>query len=675
MFSVARRLLGQVSVSEKGNEIFVEGIPADVIQNNIKRIWGTSRVNVHMFNRTGSSKFSFNKFFAIEMVYMLQTIHDKSSLIRQRVIDKIITELMENTWLANTLREDLPAPLDLSKLNQLQVRMYDSQDRFLAAYNDIVPAYGLKGYMLAAPPGTGKTITAIALSVCCDSEITFVVSPNNATHEVWETDIIKAVKKPGKIWFSDSGQTPPTDARWYVCHYEGLAKLVDNIRQFRGRKINLILDECHNFNDPDSVRTNHLVRLCKELDIKDILFQSGTPWKAMASELIPFLRCVDPLFDENSEGRFRKIFGVSVARAVDIVSHRIGIISFKIDKSEVVKGAPEDKDVLVKIPNPTPFLLESIKQEMKTYITQRLKYFSDNKTKYLDQYWKVIEQHKAMLRTPAEKQEFDKYQRIAKMISNTYDLYQLGAEMKFCNNYEKRVIMPPLSPLGKKEFHEAKSVYKYVHLKVRGEVLGRIVGKRRMQVQLEMIPHSGIPNIIDLAESKTLIFTDYVEVVDATFDYLSGLGYQPLKVYGETNHDLADIRKRFTDDPKINPVIATYKSLSTAVPMIMANTEILTNQPFRAYLREQAVSRVFRNGQPFQTYIWNTLLDTGKEPNISTRSKDILEWSKDQVEMMLGTKTTVSTESLLDEVDDDSSELYFNSDDAGIALTAPSMSW
>ena len=113
-------------------------------------------------------------------------------------------------------------------------------------------------------------------------------------------------------------------------------------------------------------------------------------------------------------------------------------------------------------------------------------------------------------------------------------------------------------------------------------------------------------------------------------------GYKPLKVYAETNSELVPMVKQYREDPDINPMVTTYASLSTAVPLMMANTLIMLNSPFRHHEQDQAVSRCNRLGQDKQVYVYRFFLDTEGIPNLSTRSEDIFEWSKQQVEQILG---------------------------------------
>ena len=121
-------------------------------------------------------------------------------------------------------------------------------------------------------------------------------------------------------------------------------------------------------------------------------------------------------------------------------------------------------------------------------------------------------------------------------------------------------------------------------------------------------------------------------------------GLNPILVYGKTNNNLNGMIKTFETDKRINPLIATYDSLSTAVPLIMADTMIMLNAPFRAYIQEQAISRIHRLNQDTQTRVIQCYLDTGNQSNISSRSLDIMTWSQQQVEMITGVKSPYTIE-------------------------------
>ncbi len=107
-------------------------------------------------------------------------------------------------------------------------------------------------------------------------------------------------------------------------------------------------------------------------------------------------------------------------------------------------------------------------------------------------------------------------------------------------------------------------------------------------------------------------------------------------VIGETNKDFDNIITRFKNDKSQDAVVATYKSLSTAVPVTEASDVFLMDVPFREYIRDQATSRAIRLGQDGPVRIVTCVLDTGEEENLSSRNLDIMEWSKESVNKMLG---------------------------------------
>ena len=151
---------------------------------------------------------------------------------------------------------------------------------------------------------------------------------------------------------------------------------------------------------------------------------------------------------------------------------------------------------------------------------------------------------------------------------------------------------------------------------------------------------SNLPDIIRNAQAKTIIFTDYVEVVKETEYQLKLNGFTPISIFGETTagNGLAMQTKVFKENPEINPLITTFKTLSEAVPLTEANRVIFLNLPFRSGTYEQAVKRANRIGQTLDVDLFEVTLDTGEEPNISTRNEDILKWSEEQVALILGKK-------------------------------------
>ena len=111
------RLFGVITVEEKDNQIRVSGIPADTISHEIAKMWETSRINLHMFTTVGKNHFSFNRFFAIEVLYMIEILlRDSKRYGVKKALAEIARQLKTRTWLRRTY-EDYPDILDLSLIH------------------------------------------------------------------------------------------------------------------------------------------------------------------------------------------------------------------------------------------------------------------------------------------------------------------------------------------------------------------------------------------------------------------------------------------------------------------------------------------------------------------------------------------------------------------------------
>lgn len=637
---VIHRMLGMVSVKERNDIITIEGVSVERLFYDIRSYFSTSKVASNLFRTAKGNKVTLHSFFLIDFEYIIRILANlPKTRLGKRTYIKIKEELKLNTWIGR-LEKDLPSIFNLEKLNEIKYGLLKHQKEFIDYYDKIIPRYGLKGLLLAAEPGLGKTISSIAVACCYEAENVIVISPKNAVFRVWESTLKNDMTVPQTVWVQASGQPMPSpnNNRWFVFHYESLDKAIELANMIKDRKTTVILDEAHHMNEMKSLRTERFVSMCNSLPKAIIVELSGTPMKALGYEAIPLIKAIDPKFNDECMVSFRKMFGKDALKATDILANRLGIVMYKVSKEETDVKPLKEHYINVKVANEDRFLLSTIRETMVEFITERTNYYKSRFPAYERTYENCLKEfEEAAFKNKPFSPEYEKYKRFVKIIREKKYIRETFADYTvYCTKYEKQVIEPALRPERRKDFRDAKSVVKYVELKIRGEALGTVLSKARMECNKAIVDAFDFTEIIDNAEKKTLIFTSYVDVVKATDAKLSDQGYKPICVYADTNSNLPQLVSKFGSDENINPLIATYQSLSTAVPLTMANVVILLNQPFRIHEKEQAMARANRLGQDKQVHVYNILLDTGGEPNISTRSLDIMEWSRQQVNAIMG---------------------------------------
>lgn len=491
---------------------------------------------------------------------------------------------------------------------------------------------------------THNTIMGLTLGVTAGANQVIIICPKNAVHRVWQDTIRGTDKTPSvfrkvpKIWTSLDGTEPPHGLSHYIVHFDAMEKFLHYMSSLGLGKTVILLDESHNLNDIESFRVQTFIQIVHAAKCENVLWQSGTPVKALGGETAPLFSTIDPMFDEEVRARFKVIYGISSGRANDILAARLGKVTFKIGSDTVVQGKPEFKDINVKLPNGHKYTLEAIRTEIRSFAKERSAYYVKNMKHFEERYEIILKIFSDNLKTTEDYDKLKLYKSYIKKIRKSYNPGEDRAIATYCRKYEDEVIAPALPSLLKKEFRSVRTVVKYYQLKVLGEALGQVLGKKRAECITEMIPYIGLEKCIDNAEKKTVIFTSYVSTLEACEKYLKEAGYKPVLVYGKTSNDLAAHVGTFDKDEDANPLVATYACLSSAVPLIMANEMIMLNSPFRSYEYDQAVARTYRLGQDTQVVIWNVFLDTGSEPNLSTRNKTILDWSRKQVEEIMNFK-------------------------------------
>lgn len=636
------------SVTEENGLITISHIPTKVLQRDILRIFNTSRVNKYMFVSVTRGSLSFYSFFALEVYNIVQELlYNPKSWTNVRSLEQICKALKHGTWLQNIDNHYEPR-LDLTRLTNLTLDPLDFQEKLLKTYNETLSAYGLKGLLIAGTAGSGKTFMGLAISECLKAERVVIVCPKNALYEVWEKSIKKLLKTDKSYWICADAKRY-TGERFLIFHYETLEKAFAYLPEMLGRKTCVILDESHNLNELKSLRTIRFIDFAKATRSRDVLRLSGTPIKATAIETIPLFRSIDPLFTPEVEEAFRKIFQGEANKATTILSKRLGIVTYVVEKKQLNLDEPIFLDLKIKVPDGKYFTLDQLGKDMKEFCDERLAFYYKNMPNYEKQYAALVSEAYDRLTTAPysaseiakHKQEFETYKKTIILIRDTFKknrfaMGQLKQDMAFANNFEKTVIIPELGTRDKKEqFKFVKTLIKYPEYKVQGECLGQVVGRRRIEAAVAMVPYIDYEQVLNSTLKKTLIFTSFTEALEKCERYLIHMKLRPVTVYGKNSNQLSSTIEKFAKDPEVDPLITTFASLSTAVPLIMADTILMLNAPFRDYILQQTVSRVHRLGQTSEVRVINAYLDTGEEANISSRNVDILKWSQQQVEAIM----------------------------------------
>jgi hypothetical protein len=542
----------------------------------------------------------------------------------------LINEIENDTWFGTTL---ITRP---SRMNYKAIKKKllwspkQHQSEYIEYYDLMLPKYRLNGSLFAAAPGAGKTYTALAIAEGLEFERIIVVSPKPALYAPWVKSLDELYHKREPGWSSLEKRQPNNNDRFLIVHYEYIGKLVHHLKHLRATRTLVVLDESHNLNNLKSRRTSEFMSLCKEY-ATEILFLSGTPIKATATEVIPLLKVVDPYFNSGAEEIFKKLFRAKSDNLYKLLHHRLGFVSKVVGKAEVMSKKPTTHVQTVKFNGSHEFTLESISKQMEAYIKDKVPLYQETRPEALETFYALIKSVKHNEHYRAYKSNLNEI-----ITSNTY--YHLADEMAFCTAYEKEVIYPQLNMSDKRTWKEIKALAKYPSLKVRGECLGRVLGRARIDCNIAIARNINYGDIIETSESKTLIFSNSVEVVQAAAEACSP--YISMQIYGEHTKNLKTHLHTLETKPSINPLITTFASLSTAVPLVMCSTVLIIDSPFRDYILNQAIARVDRLGQTKSVNVWFIKLDTGDKININDRSLDLARWSADEVSKIMNVENS-----------------------------------
>lgn len=595
----------------------------------------------HVFINYGLTEISFYSFFALEVRVILNAYLNLPYRKDIVIIKNVIEAIEKNTWLFN-LGKEFEDTFDYKIIKEkMTYDLLPHQTAWFHEYNSSKKRHNRKGRLLAAIQGAGKTYMALTLAELLKSDKIIIICPLPALETVWVKSIKNELYKNEETVYTSKDNKEYNNERILIYHYESIMDIVKVIKYIKGYNTTIIIDESHNMNELTSKRTIALLEICKEINSDNILLLSGSPIKAMPLEMLPMIELLDKDFDNIIKNRFIKLYNSMPNVLKQAIQERYTGYRTFVAKDELKLPEVITESISIKLPNAKEYTLDNIKIKMKDYTEKRFKELNDNFLIYENKYNELYNKAKTTsIYNGMKIKDFLIYEDTIIKIKKAYKdnkLMYISDLLSYANKFEKEIISPNLNPEEKKLFNEAKTIVKYLKLKIQGEVLGNIVGRERINCHMDLARHIDYRSLINSTDKKVIVFSNYIDVCEIANNTLSKLGYNTLKVYGKDTVYLSDtVNKFMVKDNSLNPLIATYKSLSTAVPLIVANIEILIDLPFRNYIYEQAVARVHRIGQDKTVFLYQIHLDTGDIPNINSRNIDIIEWSKRMVEELTG---------------------------------------
>lgn len=640
------------NIEEVGrNKVKIPNFPFAWFNHRLRKVYGTSRLSklysISGWQLFGRADILVHKFFLPEFVYLLGTLGGNG---RAQDIASLIAE---HTWVKDLYNDsDIKTDTDMSRIyKNMNVELFDYQKEFIEQYDLKRRKAHLNGELLSFGCGLGKTITALATmeSVGCDCVI--ILAPKSTLSDVWVDHIQRFYKAKKKFFLI--GKDSPKDADFYIFNYESMDK-IDSVMKYISRKskLGIIVDESHNFLKIKSERTQNLIKIKDDTECKHILLQSGTPVKAVGVEIMPLLRILDDFFDEEAQETFKTAFGLNTNIGTDILHARLNLIMYRKKMEDVYELPPKkSREISIKIPGGDKYTVPCVKQTLIDYTRERLEYHNSRMKEY-KQSWDIAVNFWNYDKKIGMSSEYIRWKKIVKRLIDTgYDPMDKSQkdDIAWANIYEKDVLIPALpNKKMRDEFKECKSKIKYLDLCIQGEVLGKLE-KLRSEMSSAIIKNLNIREIVSNSLKKVIFFTTYVDTVEMVHQRCKELGIEDVQIYGETSKKVTSILDKFRKDDKIRVLVATIQTLATGVTLTEANTVVFCNLPYRSADREQAENRVWRIGQDTECDIIRIRLDTGASLNLSDRTMEIHNWSKEMTDAIVDGSSNginISTEAL-----------------------------
>ena len=574
---------------------------------------------------------TFPVFFALEIAMIFE---DLGKYYGVPYYKKIANQIRTKTWVRELDKPVQEVPLNTAALKNIRYTLKPYQEEFIKMFPTLKNRFHLDGYILSFDQGLGKTLTAIALAECLNKEQVVIVCPNSLK-ENWSYEIKEYFYKyeDEKLWKDEvfvhgSNKYKLTNkTKYIIVNLEAIPAVFDIIG--KDKNSILIVDEMHNVRNMTGKRTLELIDLKKRLGKTDVLLMSGTPIKALPNEIVPSLMLIDPLFTDEVAKLYNRCFNVDGVGTKDIVNARFGIVMHRKTKKEVLTLPEKNLHTLnFKLKDSDKYLSANVTIDVNYAFQKLYKVEMDRSVELKRNYIDMI-----MKYSKAPRKDLDEYM---KYLEHPFEQYH-EAYLEKMKNFVLQYVTPNIVyPVDAKNFKEAETAYLRMKERAMGKALGEVMHPRRKEMFIQLYEQNKkeIIKMIRNSTKKTVIFSTLLEVVHYIGNDLEKQGIKNVKIVGGSG-DRMKLIQQFKNDEETEVLIATSQTLSTGVTLTEANQMFFFGTPWRSADYNQCCDRIYRIGQTTDVNIYNVLLDTGAELNLSTRMNDILNWSDNMFNNMI----------------------------------------
>ena len=662
----------KVLVDNRQGIISIQNINIKLLIKHIRETFGEKRLD-YIFDRTYTSwdirKFKQKRltrsqmkitslttpiFFALELTILFNELYKKYKL---KYYASIAVQIYNSSWLSETDQHKKTFPIDLTRLKSFapDYQLESWQLEFIKLYPQLRAQLGLRGYYLSFDQGLGKTITAAALAEVRGAETVFIVAPNNVC-ATWEVELDKYFNsKYDSVICGKQVPSDPTKIKYFIVNNESIKAMMPYLKY--AKKSMLIVDECHNFRNMGGQRVDELLTLREKLNPADVLLLSGTPIKAIPSEIVPALKLLDPLFTDEAAEIYNACFKFDSYLAMDIVNNRFGKVIYRKTKAELRKEEklflPEKyvKDLPLLVPAPEKYFLKNIREEVQAEFIKFYKEMSAHDAEQRERLTHIIENY-----STADPEKTSEYLDILIGVTDRnpdapegfgMPLHEIDKAFfeSFLANY---VTNNPKIP-GAVILEVQQLERQFIRLKnsAMGKAIGKIYPPRRAMMYNELFKYNRdlIEGMILNADKKVIIFTQFVPTANYLAEELDKDGIKTVIITGSVSNRGA-VLEQFKTDPDVKVLVATSQTLGVGVTLIEASHMFFFGPPWRSTDYDQCCDRIYRYGQTVDVYIWNVTLDTPSK-NLSDRMESILEWSDTMFHSAIDGETVIANEGLI----------------------------